>query len=502
MSFRGIALFGLVALLGASALAFGSVEEWAGEWLRFGLLLVAVALVASGVERRILRGATWSVLAPILAIVALGLAQSAPAPGAVIRLLSPQWARLRHNFVPSEGPAGLPSLLMAKATSQGATLQAGAARPDVAAVPDPVNGGRSLSVAPQATLRALLAWITAALGLTCAAILARRPADRYSLLWALAGWSGVLGAIAIATRVSGTKSLMGLRPAPLDAEALGPFVNPNHFAAFVELGVLVALGLLFAFLSASDGRVTRASIRRALVDREWALPRVVLLGGCVVLGLVGLVLSGSRAGSIAFAIGFVSLLALRRLKGRFAVVVVLAVCVGLAVGIVSWSGGRGGTSINTPFAASSVDPSMAMRWDMWGRTLQIAKDFPILGSGLGTFRYAYTGYDRPGEWMSTDHAHNDYLQLVAETGLLGAIVLAWAVAVFLRRVVVPIARTTAPIRWTTAGCLSAVVAILVHTVFDFSLQIPAVALEFAITVGLLAAIATEAATSVPEVDAS
>jgi O-antigen ligase len=231
------------------------------------------------------------------------------------------------------------------------------------------------------------------------------------------------------------------------------------------------------------------------------MPRLIVLGGCAILGLAGLVLSRSRAGSLAFAVGFLSLLVLRRLKGRFAVVVILAVCVGLAVGIVSWSGGRGGAGLSTPFAASSVDPSLAMRWDMWGRTLQIAKDFPIVGSGLGTFRYVYTRYERPGEWMSTDQAHNDYLQLVAEAGIVGALVLAWAVAAFLGRVVVPISRATTPFRWTTAGCLSAVVAILVHTVFDFSLQIPAIALEFAVTVGLLAAIATEARARAPEVEA-
>jgi O-antigen ligase len=500
VTFRRLALAGLVALVGASALAFGSVEEWAAEWLRFGLLLVAVALVASDADRRSLHGVTARVLGPILAIVAIGLIQSAPAPSFAIRLLSPQWARLRGNTFPEKGPGALPTLLASRATAQGASLQPGASLPQVAAVPVPVDGGRSLSVAPESTRRALLAWITAALGLTCAAILARRAADLYTLLWGLAGWTGTLGAIAIAMRVSGTTSLLGFRQAPSDAEVLGPFVNPNHFAAFVEIGVLVALGLLFALLSASDGHVTRASIRWALVDREWALPRVVLLGGCVVLGLVGLVLSGSRAGSIAFAIGFLSLLAMRRLKGRFAVVVIAAVCVGFAVGIVSWAGGPGGARVSTPFAAVSADPSLAMRWDMWGRTLQIAKDFPILGTGLGTFKYAYTGYDRPGEWLSTDQAHNDYLQLVAETGILGAVVLAWAVVVFLGRVVVPIARTTTPFRWTTAGCLSAVVAILVHTVFDFSLQIPAVALEFAVTVGLLAAIATEASARMPEVD--
>ena len=498
MNFRNLALVLLVALLGASALAFGSVEESAGGWLRLGLLLIAAALVASGADRRSLGGATAALLVPVIAVVALGWFQSIPVPNSVIGALSPHWAGLRSDVVPGNDADALPRFLASRAIAQGASLQPGESMPHVAAVPHPVDGGRALSVAPRSTRRALLSWITAALGLACAAVLARRPVDLYTLLWALAGWSGVLGAIAIVARVSGTTSLLGLRKAPAGATVLGPFVNPNHFAAFVEVGVLVAFGLLFAILSPSDGRVTRVSIRRALVDREWALPRLVLLGGCVVLGLVGLVLSRSRAGSAAFAIGFLSLLAVRRLKGRFAVVVVAAVCVGLAVGLVSWAGARDEGSSATPFVATSIDPSLAQRWDIWGRTLRIVRDFPIVGAGLGTFSYAYAGYDRPGEWLDTAQAHNDYLQFVAETGLLGAIVLAGAVIVFLRRVLLPITRATTPFRWTTAGCLGAVLAILVHTVFDFSLQIPAVALEFAVTLGLLTAIATGVSDSLSE----
>ena len=496
MSFRKLALVALIVLVGASALAFGSVEDWAADWQRFGLLLIAAALVASGASRRSLGGATGALLAPVLVIVALGLIQTVPLPSSAIRVLSPQWAHLRGLAVAPGGAEDLPGFLMSKAIAQGTSIQPGAATPRAAAVPAPVDGGRALSVAPLATRVALLSWATAALGLACAAVLARQASDLYTLLWALAGWSGMMGAIAVVTRVSGTTCLLGLRRAPDGADVLGPFVNPNHFAAFVEVGVLVAFGLLFAILASSDGRVTGASIRRALLDRQWALPRVLLLGGCVVLGLVGLVLSKSRAGSIAFGIGFLGLVAARRLKGRFAVLVVAAVCIGIAVGVVSWAGGRGGAGVATPFAATSVDPSMSMRWDIWGRTLQIVKDFPLVGSGLGTFKYVYAGYDRPGEWMSAIDAHNDYLQLMAEAGLLGALALAWAVFAFLRTVVFPLARPTTPFRWTTAGCLSAVMAILIHAVFEFGLQIPAVALEFSVVVGLLTAVAAQASEDV------
>ncbi len=498
MSLRWGALVLLVVLIGASALAFGSVEDWAGECLRLGVLLVAAALLASGVGRRSLGRPTHALLGAVVVVVAVGSIQSIPVPSFVIRALSPRWAHLRDQVVSGNGSEALPRFLAAEAIAHGASIQPGESLPRVAPATAPVQGGRSLSVAPQATRRAILAWITAGLGLACAAALARRPGDLYVLLWALASWSGALGVIAILTRISGTTKLLGFRQAPDGVEFLGPFVDPNHFAGFVEIGLLVAFGLVLALVSEADGRVTRASVRKCVLDREWALPRLVVLGGCAVAGLIGLVLSSSRAGWVAFAIGFLALLAARRLKHGFALIVVAVVSVGLAVGIVSWVGGSDGRLGGTPFAVTSADPSFAMRWDMWGRTLKIIGDFPAVGTGLGTFRYAYAVYDRPGEWLRTDQAHNDYLQLIAETGVTGAMALAWAVIVLVRRVLLPIARNATRFRWTTAACSSAVLATLIHTVFDFGLQIPAVAFEFAVTLGILTAIATGVSEPAPE----
>jgi putative inorganic carbon (hco3(-)) transporter len=499
VSFRTVALALLIALIGGAALAFGSVEDWSESWLRVGLLLTAAALVASGAKPRSLRGATGALLAPIVALVAFGLFQSMPVPDAAVAVLSPHWSRLRAEVVPQGDADALLRSLQARAVAKGASIQPGAEAPVASAIVPAAHGVRALSVAPGSTRRSVLGWITAVLGLACAAVLARRSADLYALLWALAAWSGVLGAIAVVTQVSGTTSLMGLRPAPPDTRVLGPFVNRDHFATFVEIGILVGFGLLFALLSDADGHVTRASIRTALFDRQWALPRVLALSGCLFLGLVGLVLTRSRAGTLAFGIGFLSLLALRRLKGRIVVLVIAIVLVGLAVGLVSWAGGHDDTHATGLSSSALSDSSFALRWQIWGRTLRVIRDYPWVGSGLGSFRYVYAGYDRPGEWMATEQAHNDYLELIAGAGLVGALLLAWAVIAFLGRVVLPIAKA-APLRWTTAGCLSAVLAILIHSVFDFGLQIPAVALEFAVTLGLLTAIASGIADRDPETD--
>ncbi|HEX4823349.1 MAG TPA: O-antigen ligase family protein [Candidatus Polarisedimenticolaceae bacterium] len=490
MSLRGFATGLLVALVGLGALAFGSVEGWASAALRLGLIVVAIALV---LDRRPSGppAAARALLLPLAALCVLALLQTVPIPDAVARLASPRWASLRPTLVPSGGPSGLPALLEERAKAGGATAAPGAA-PLTAPVPAGVGSGEhALSVASTTTRRAVLAWITAGLALACAATLAIHPVERYRLLWGLALWTGALGAIALFARLSGTTRLLWIREAPLDAEVLGPFVNPNHFAAFVEIGTLVALGLLLALLGGPEGTVSRSSIRKAVVDRSWAFPRLLVLGGCAVLGAIGLVLSGSRAGILAFAVGLAALLAARRLKGWLVVGIVLAVCLGLAVGVASWAGGEGRALKPSPYKSGSLDPSFAMRWDIWGRTLTIIRDFPVTGSGLGTFGYVYAIYDRPGEWLETDQAHNDYLQIVAETGLAGAVLLLWALVVLTRRVLRPAVRHRSGFRWTSAACVSAVFAIALHAIFEFGLQIPAVAVEFAVTLGILTAVASD-----------
>jgi O-antigen ligase len=140
-----------------------------------------------------------------------------------------------------------------------------------------------------------------------------------------------------------------------------------------------------------------------------------------------------------------------------------------------------------PFVLTSTDPSGAMRLEAWGNTLRIFMDYPATGTGLGTFQWIYPSYQRMGEWMNWGHAHNDYIQLLSEAGSIGAILLVWAFAVYLRRFLNPaLSRRKGEPRWTSVAVAAAVFAMLVHSIFDFNLQIPANAGLFAIILGVLA----------------
>jgi O-antigen ligase len=497
---RAVAFWIVAVLIGAAALAFGAVENWSGAWLRFGAAAAFAAAVWSDDPRELFRGRAFVVSLPVALFIAWGLVQSLPLPPAVVRVLSPRTARIQAETLPAGGGTALPSFLLAQAEKRGVTIEPGATLPPGPDDPGSRPARSGLSVNPGATRRACLAWLTPLLLMLAAERLSRDSATRYRLLWAVAGWTGVLGAIAVAQKVDWNGRLLWIRESSSDSAPLGPFVNPNHFAGYIELGVLVVFGLVLAILGGAGAGPSRADVRAALLDRAWALPRLLILGSAAVLGLCGLVLSGSRGGAISLFAGIVVLLPFGRLRAWLPAAVAIVLAVGLAVGLSSWLGQEERTLQTAFFAEGTNDPSLAARSDIWGRTWRILLDHPVTGTGLGTFPSAYASYDREGEWLGTAQAHNDYLQLVSETGVVGVVLLAWLVAAFALRVLLPALRPAhGRPRWTTTALAAAVFAMLVHSILDFNMQIPAVAALFAVIGGMLIAAADDPA---PASDAS
>lgn len=487
-----IALFLVIAAVGAAPLAFASVEPWASSWL---LVLCASAFLAAswdGSPKRVFSGTAGAIALPALVLIAWAAVQTLPLPRPIVSALSPKVSSIQTTFVPKDGGAGLPSLLLDRARSAGAVVRDDLAVPPGIADAGSRSASSSLSIDPFGTRRAIFAWLAPILLFLAARRVAEDRFRRYRLLWGIAGWTGLLGAIAVLQRVAGNGRMLWIRESPPWATPIGPFVNPNHYAGWVEMGLLVTLGLGLAVLGGTSRRLSFEQIRQSLLDRDWALPRLLLLGGAVVLAMCGMMLSQSRGALMALAAGALVLLPLRWMRQWLPAAVGIVVLVGLGVGLASWLGGERQTLQTAFFGTAGRDPSLAMRSDIWGRTVRILADHPLTGTGLGTFRHAYAAYEREGEWLSTDQAHNDYLQLLAETGAPGAILLAWWVVAVVRRMLRPALRhQAAPAPWTTAALAAALFAMLCHSILDFSLQIPAVASLFAVVGGALAAAAED-----------
>lgn len=136
------------------------------------------------------------------------------------------------------------------------------------------------------------------------------------------------------------------------------------------------------------------------------------------------------------------------------------------------------------FEFSHPDNSLVQRWRYWESAAQIIADFPISGSGLGTFGLLYPYY-KPAMANETQYTHNGYLQLAAELGLPGLFAFLWAVFIFLRRgwnaFIHPADRNAQLTAW---GLLAAGTAFLFHSLVDYGLSIPQVAFSWWAIFGL------------------
>lgn len=244
----------------------------------------------------------------------------------------------------------------------------------------------------------------------------------------------------------------------------GPYVNRNHFAGFAELVIPVALVPLVL------GKVRRE--------------RVFLVGLFAVVPIIALLLSASRGGIISFIIQMVilfSLLLIRSARSRHIITGGLVVL--LAVMAVSWIGVR---QVLQRFSGmQSMEVSEGKRAAMLQDTWRLFLDHPVLGTGLGTFEMVFPPYDSLYDGKVVNHAHNDYVEALAETGIVGGLCCAWFLGIILLNSLKILAELGSS--FGSVLNLSGLIAcsgILVHSLVDFNLHIPANALLFFVSAHL------------------
>jgi len=144
-----------------------------------------------------------------------------------------------------------------------------------------------------------------------------------------------------------------------------------------------------------------------------------------------------------------------------------------------------------------IEDDAPARTLVWKDMLSIIRDFPLFGTGFGTFGYAYPLYQRyMGGPIKYTYAHNDWLQLLTETGFLGFLSIVIALILFLSsslRNLSQLSEEEDHFRFFLGiGALSGIVSILIHGLADFNLHIPSNALYFSFLIGFLRAIQTKA----------
>ena len=245
------------------------------------------------------------------------------------------------------------------------------------------------------------------------------------------------------------------------------FGNYNHLAGYLEMAIPLILGL---FLAGFRG------------------VRLILMIYLTSLMLAAIILSLSRGGWIGclLGLGFMAVaLATNRYFEHRKLIAALAGGF-LVVALVVLASTPVVERIRT-FEQRGETPNFRARVTVWGVTVEMIKDHPLLGTGPGTFATVFTKYQPPGFASRYFMAHNDYLHFTSEVGLPLVAILAWMIIALYRRGFTKLKDPSRLVRGTTLGAMSGITAILFHSTVDFNLHIPSNALLFTVLLAIVAA---------------
>jgi O-antigen ligase len=447
--------YGLLALLLWSPLPAASVEEWSVFVIELAAALLAAAYILlepkPGLNPQL--PPVLKPLRPVAAALFGFLAfQVLPLPAALVRLIAPASYGFREQYAPGFGRMKF----------------------------------MTLSIAPSATVAA---------GLFLAALFILG----FLVLRTVGRGREIRTALAVLVGSGAFQALYGLFELTRDDPRIlfykkvfspesvtGTFVNRNHFSGYLEMIIPLALGLAVARMNMMTFGIKGIREKLLLWTSKGLLLNVLILAAAVLMSLA-VVLSNSRSGLVVLAfmvflfLGF-SVAAFSRtgfrqpwigktVRWTFLCVTVLALSVGI------------GSTIRR-FALD--DLLHEDRPQYWANTVRIIGDFPLFGTGLGTFAAAYGAYEETSaSEMQLVHAHNDLLEYAAELGVVGAVLLWGAVlALAVSAYRVWRLRRNPQARALALGGIVSLAGAGLHAVTDFNLHIPANMVLFAVVLCL------------------
>ncbi|HEX4148768.1 MAG TPA: O-antigen ligase family protein, partial [Pirellulales bacterium] len=411
--------------------------------------------------------------------LALGGMQLVPLGQSVRNFLSPQVTKWRKMLAPDDAlPTELPpdSRSIAVSASKTAT---------------PVSDFRPLSIYPAATRRQLTLLSMAAIAFTLGARFFRHRRAQLILCFTAAINGAAIATLGIVQRISGDYSYLG--GSQERKTSFGSFFNENNGAGYLNLCLACALAVLCWLLVRH--RSSQASLFAAGIPLEpptaasrlsaaWVGLRAGIAGLTasalaiwLVLGLLlaGVLCSLSRGAWLAAAVAApLALFAIRRQKGLKSAWISLGIAAAISVALICWLGAsklieRRSTSLLN--ISSLLDDD---RISNWAESLRALGDYWLLGSGLGTYGYAYLPYQQGYNNAWHLHAENQYLEALVDGGVVGLALLACEIGLVLLALRKILSDRSEP---ANAGLVAAGVFLVctqsLHALMDFGLYLPA-----------------------------
>lgn len=319
------------------------------------------------------------------------------------------------------------------------------------------GGWRSISLLPDATQLAALSLLLPAVVLWAVLSLPVLQVQRLVVLVCL---MAAFQAALVVVQFGG--------PTPVNQMYSGTYANRNHLAGFLNL----CLPVIFASLVLGIGGQSEPQAWRVRL-LGWASPRGfirVFSAALALLLMLGLIFSQSRAGIALMLLGIILITVLLAprlggLRAHWGIGSVLVITLGCALAI-------GLLPVLQRFGAQEVLHDG--RWTLFGSTLQGIHTFFPLGSGPGTFPAVYPRFQPPDLALTINHAHNDYLEWLFEAGLPAAVLLLLFLGFYGRAWLGLLAqRHWMPFQFIQAGSGVGLLLLLLHSLVDFNLRIPA-----------------------------
>lgn len=298
----------------------------------------------------------------------------------------------------------------------------------------------------------------------------RRSSQARKIALILAIFGFTVAAFALVQGIAPNGKLYWLRVPRLGGWIYGPYVNHNHYAGLMELLVPIPLIISLSHFVHEKERIAAG------------------VASAVMVGTI--FLSGSRGGMLAILIelGIFAAILFREKKGIRIAIGLTAFTVVL-IGLLVWLGGKELTNrVGSITTETRGEISGGMRVSIDRDAMRMFRAKPVLGWGLGTFPVVYPQFRSFYTNFFVNEAHNDYAQLLAETGLIGFSTLIWYMVVLYRQVRRKLGKWSTDVSSAvTLACSLGVVGILVHSLVDFNLQIPANAALFYVLTSIAAA---------------
>lgn len=265
----------------------------------------------------------------------------------------------------------------------------------------------------------------------------------------------------------------------------GTFVNQNHFAGYVEMIIPLAIGLLIARIDLFTLAGEKLRMKIVRLAEKGMVVNLVLTTLVLIMAL-SIVLSRSRSGTFLLVFSFILFTGItfiyfgrssfkwwkvrRFLQVTFLLITIICLYVGI------------GKTIDR----FDIDELLSGgRPHYWGSVVMIIKDFPLFGTGLGTFSSVYPAYAKTRTYALLGHAHNDYFEYMSELGVAGMLLLLGGIGFLLFKSILSwYKRRNAEIKGMVLGGLISIFVMGIHSFTDFNMHIPANMLLFTVILSL------------------